>query len=60
MKIGMMIMIFMSGFVTALNLTALAHGGPEHYDASWLKVLFALGIGFIAGIFLYKDSNELS
>lgn len=47
-RIGCLIMVFLAGFVAALNASALRYGQPEDYG-SWYSIAFAICLAVFFG-----------
>jgi len=55
-QIGYLCLVFIAGGVVHINLAVMMYGVPEHYDAHWGKVAFAVFLAIVFWLHVYDHS----
>jgi hypothetical protein len=51
-RIGLLCIVFLAGGITFVNLSAIKHGVPMHYDANLGKIAFAVLLAIVFGYYM--------
>ena len=57
MKIVYLLVVYLSGFVSALQLTKMIYGIPEHYDGNYWKLGIAIILPVISSALLIMENK---
>jgi len=57
-KVGCVVMVYLAGGVSAINITHMKYGIPEHYESGGWKIVFSLLLAVMFGVFAIGRNRD--